>query len=57
MTRPASNIEAILSDLYMSEINASITWIWEGGMDVKLGDPLNGYDAEVQVGTFTDAAA
>jgi hypothetical protein len=29
--------------VYASEINASISWLWDGGIDVKLGDPLNGY--------------
>jgi hypothetical protein len=40
------DIEAILNDLYASEINASILWLWDGGIDVKLGDALSGYDAE-----------
>jgi hypothetical protein len=33
------DIEAILNDLYASEINASISWIWDGGFHVILGDP------------------
>jgi hypothetical protein len=44
------NVEAILDDLYDSEINVAISWLWEGGIDVKLcgikvklGDELNGY--------------
>jgi hypothetical protein len=36
-------MEEILGDLYASEINASISWLWDGGIDVKLGDPMNGY--------------
>jgi hypothetical protein len=51
------DVEAILNDLYASEINAAISWLWDGGIDVKLGDPLNGYDAEGKVGTFAEAAA
>ena len=39
------DVEAILNDLYASEINASISWLWDGGIDVKLGDPLNGHNA------------
>jgi len=31
------DLEKILNDLYASEINASISWIWDGGIDVKLG--------------------
>jgi hypothetical protein len=49
-------IEAILNDLYASQINASISWLWDGGIDVKLGDALNGYRAEGKVGTFGAAA-
>jgi hypothetical protein len=49
--------EAILSDLYAGEINASISWVWDGGIDVKLGDSLHGYAAEGRVDTFTEAAA
>ena len=30
---------AILNDLYASEINASISWIWDGGFYATLGNP------------------
>jgi hypothetical protein len=33
------DIETILNDLYDSEINASISWIWDGGFHVTLGAP------------------
>ena len=33
------DIEGILNGLYASEINASISWIWDGGCYVTLGDP------------------
>jgi hypothetical protein len=33
------DIEAILDDLYASEINASISWIWDGGFYAVLGNP------------------
>jgi hypothetical protein len=48
MDKPMSDLEEILSALYESEINASISWLWDGGIDVQLGDELNGYDAERQ---------
>ena len=32
------NVEEILDDLYASEINVKISWLWDGGIDVKLGD-------------------
>jgi hypothetical protein len=61
------NVEAILDDLYASEINVEISWLWDGGIDVKvgrrrginvkLGDPLNGYDAKGKVKTMAEAAA
>jgi hypothetical protein len=37
--RKALDVEAILNDLYASEINASISWIWDGGFHVILGNP------------------
>jgi hypothetical protein len=55
--RRGLDIEAILNDLYASEINASISWLWDGRIDVKLGDPMNGYKAEDKVSTFAEAAA
>jgi hypothetical protein len=33
------DIEAILNDLYASEVDASISWIWDVGFHVALGDP------------------
>jgi hypothetical protein len=47
-----SDLEEILGSLCASEINASISWLWDGGIDLKLGDALNGYRAEGKVGTF-----
>ena len=50
------NLEEVLQDLYDSEINAEISWLWDGGIDVKLGDELNGYRAEGKVSTVAEAA-
>jgi hypothetical protein len=33
------DIEAILNDLYANEINASISWVWDGGFYAVLGNP------------------
>jgi hypothetical protein len=56
MTTPDHNaVEAILTDLYDSEINVS--WLWDGGIDVRLGDELNGYKAKGKVSTIAEAAA
>jgi len=60
------DVEAILDDLYASEINVEISWLWDGridvkvgrrrGINVKLGDPLNGFDAKGTVKTMVEAA-
>jgi len=50
------DVEAILDDLYASEINVDISWLWDGGIDVRLGDQLNGYKAEGKVSTMHEAA-
>jgi hypothetical protein len=50
------NLEEVLQALYDSEINVAISWLWDGGIDVQLGDPLNGYKAEGKVSTFAEAA-
>jgi hypothetical protein len=39
-------IEQVIRDLRDSEINAEIGWCYDGVWWVKLGDPINGYDAE-----------
>jgi hypothetical protein len=57
--RPDRNglgIEAILNDLYNSEISASVSRSRDGRISVKLGDTLNGYDAEAEVDSFAEAA-
>lgn len=35
-------LDKIITDLYASEINASISWFWDSGYEVVLGDELNG---------------
>ena len=47
-------IEEELQKIYDSEINVSISWLVDGGIDVRLGDHLNGYSAEVNVPTSAD---
>ena len=36
-------LETELQRIYDSEINVRIDWLWDGGIDVRLGDELNGY--------------
>ena len=57
MDKPMSDLEEILSALYESEINASISWLGDGGIDVELGDRLHGYDADGKASTFAEATA
>ena len=35
-----------LQRIYDSEINVSISWLWDCGFDVRLGDEVNGFVAE-----------
>ena len=39
-------LETELQRIYDSEINVRIDWLWDGGIDVRLGDELNGYLAQ-----------
>lgn len=48
-------LERILTDLYSSEINAGLFWLWDGGINVVLGDP-DEPDAEGRANTFAEAA-
>jgi hypothetical protein len=50
-------LSEVLDKLYDSELNFSISCFWDGGFDVKLGDPMNGYVAEGNVKTADQAAA
>lgn len=40
------NLARVMQRLYDSEINVSISSMWDGGWDVKLGDEMNGFVAE-----------
>ena len=35
-----------LQRIYDSEINIRIGWLWDGGIDMRLGDEVNGFVAE-----------
>jgi hypothetical protein len=47
------DLAAELQKIYDSEINVSISWLWDGGIEVRLGDKVNGFVAEE---TFANAA-
>ena len=38
-----------LQKIYDSEINLRIAWLWDGGIEVRLGDEMNGFLAEENV--------
>jgi hypothetical protein len=40
------DLAADLQKIYDSEINIRIGWFWDGGIDIRLGDDMNGYLAE-----------
>ena len=41
------DLAAELQKIYDSEINVEVSWVWDGGIEVRLGDRLNGYVAEI----------
>jgi hypothetical protein len=43
-----------LQKIYDSEINIEISWLWDGGIEVRLGDRMNGYLAEATVRSVAD---
>jgi hypothetical protein len=47
-------LEHELQGIYESEINVRIGWLWDGGIDVRLGDEVNGYLAEENVSSMGD---
>lgn len=40
---------SVMQEIYDNEVNISITTFWDGGYEVKLGDPMNGFVAERNV--------
>ena len=48
-----NDLASELQKIYDSEINVRISWLWDGGIDVWIGDDMNGYLA--QEGVFSAA--
>jgi hypothetical protein len=48
------NLAEELQKIYDSEINVRISWLWDGGIDVWLGDDMNGYVAEDKVASVAE---
>ena len=49
INKTAPNLAIELQKIYDSEINVRIGWLWDGGIEVRLGDDMNGYLAEETV--------
>ena len=43
-----------LQKIYDSEINIEIGWFWDGGIDLRLGDRMNGYVAGENVRSLAE---
>jgi hypothetical protein len=46
---------SIFQRLYDSEINFEVSSFYDAGFDVRLGDHLNGFIAQGEVATWTEA--
>jgi hypothetical protein len=42
----SAQLQETLQQLYERELNFLISYLWDGGIDVELGDELNGIVAE-----------
>jgi hypothetical protein len=49
-------IGEILQRLYSSEINLRIEWVWDGGVQWRLGDEFNGWTARGTSDSVAQAA-
>ena len=38
-----ADLTELLQSLYNEEINVSIQWFWDSGIDLVIGDRINGY--------------
>jgi hypothetical protein len=45
-----------LQKIYDSEINIRISWLWDGGIEVWLGDEMTGFPAQETVGSAAEIA-
>jgi hypothetical protein len=54
MDKPTKWTWRRLQKIYDSEINIEIGWLWDGGIDVRLGDKMNGYLAEENLSSVAD---
>ena len=45
----APDLAVELQKIYDGEINIRIGWLWDGGIEIRLGDDMNGYPAQETV--------
>ena len=45
----SKQLDTVMRDLYNSEINCSVSCFWDGGWTVKIGDFINGFQAEATI--------
>lgn len=45
----------LLQDIYDNEINISINWFWDNGIDVAIGDDINGWEDSGNFDTIKEA--
>ena len=50
----APDLAVELQKIYDSEINVRIGWFWDGGIEIRLGDDMNGYLAEETVSVVAE---
>lgn len=48
------DVAAELQAIYDSEINVEISWFWDCGVTVRLGDQMNGFQAEETLATIAE---
>jgi hypothetical protein len=51
------DLAAELQKIYDSEFNIRISWLWDGGIEVWLGDEMNGFLAQESVGSAGEIAS
>jgi hypothetical protein len=51
----APDLAGELQRIYDSEINMQIGWLWDGGVEVRLGDDMNGYETAVTLESVSEA--
>jgi len=50
------DLGTIIAALHDSEVNGEVSWFFDGVWRVKLGDEMNGFDAEATVSSPQEAA-